>query len=333
MTAVRAAAFGGPELAGLERVAAPGRPAAGEVLVRVEAAGIALPDLLLLAGMYPGMRRDLPHPVGIEYAGVIEELGSDVASLQCGDRVCGMVYPPQGAASELLVVRATDVARLPDALSPVEGAAVPSAFATAHVVLHRQGALRIGERVLVLAGASGLGLAAIGMARQAGAEVYAAASPAKLEALRAAGAVEAFDSTSSDWVDRLPPMDLILDPIGGESFVRSYKLLAPGGRLACVDATSRHPAPGERYARQPGDLLIDPFKLIIHAKSVLGIDMPALWARDGGQAPLLHEALAHLESGELRPTVAEVLPFRETAAALALVQDRKVIGRVVVTPG
>jgi NADPH:quinone reductase-like Zn-dependent oxidoreductase len=332
MSAVRAAEFGGPELAQLQRVAAPGMPAGGDVLVRVEAAGIALPDLLLLAGMYPGMRHDLPHPIGLEYSGVIVEVGDDVATVRRGDRVCGMVYPPQGAASELLLVPATDVARLPEALSAVEGAALPSAFVTAHVVLHRQGALRGGERVLVLAAASGLGLAAIGMARQAGAEVYAAASPGKLEALRAAGAVEAFDYTRSDWADGLPPMDLIVDPIGGESFVRSYKMLAPGGRLACVDAISRHPAPGERYVRRPDDLLIDPFKLIIHAKSVLGIDMPALWARDGGQAPLLREALAHLESGELRPTVAEVLPFRETAAALELVRDRRAIGRVVVTP-
>lgn len=319
-----------PDVAELREVPDPGEPGPGQVLISVGAAGIALPDLLLLLGAYPGMDRTLPHPIGLEYAGTVTAAGEDVGTVEEGDRVCGTVYAPQGAASEALIVDATDVARLPDRLSLVQGAAVPSAYMTAYDALHRHGSLREGERVLVLAAASGLGLACVQLARLAGAEVHGAASAGKLDAVRAAGASEAHDYRTDGWDRGLPEFDVVVDVIGGASFARSYDLLAPGGRLVCVGAISRYPEPGRsEYLSEPTDPKFDPIDLIRDAKSVVGINMPSLWDGDGGQAPLLGAALSYFDDTDARPAIARTFPFEDAADALRFVQDRRNIGRVV----
>lgn len=316
----------------LQEVPDPGEPGPGELLIKVGATGLALPDLLLLLGGYPGVEYTLPHPIGLEYAGTVRASGADVTSFAVGDRVCGVVYPPQGATSELLRVQASDVGRLPDGLSLEDGAAVPSAYMTAFDALHRHGSLRSGERVLILAAASGLGLASVQLARLAGAEVYGAASASKLDAVRAAGAVKAFDYRTDGWDRGLPEMDLVLDPLGGSSFARSYGMLRAGGRLICIDVIDRYPGPGEsEFRREPNDPRFDPVDLIVDAKSIVGINMPELWLADGGQGPLLTDALSYFDTDAVRPVIARTFPFEEAVEALRFVQERRNIGRVVLS--
>lgn len=315
----------GADLGGIELHDAPdsGEPGPGEVVIDVGAVGISISDLLLATGGMPGMERTLPQPIGIEYAGTVRARGPDVTEVDVGDRVCGM-----GSASERLLVPARDVARLPDALSLEEGAAVPVAYMTAHVVLHRQGRIRAGDRVLVLAAASGTGLALVQLARAAGAEVHGVASDSsKLDAVRAAGAVAAYVG----WERELPKMDMVVDTVGGESFRRSFDLLGPGGTLVILDATSRHPGPGEtEYRREPGDVRFDPLTdLMFNAKSVTGIFVPLLWPRDGGPGPLLAEALHHLRDGAIRPAIARTFTFEEAVDALRYLQERRNVGRVI----
>jgi NADPH:quinone reductase-like Zn-dependent oxidoreductase len=336
MRAWRAVEFGSElEAVQLQELPDPGEPIGSELLVEVAAAGIALPDLLLLSGAYPGMEHELPHPIGIEYSGTVLACGPEVEQLAVGARVCGMVYPPQGGASELVKVDEAAVARLPERLSLLDGATIPSAYMTAHDALHRHGGVRAGERVLVLAAASGLGLALVQLASLAGAEVTGAASGAKLERVRAAGAVEAFDYSVDGWDQQLRDFDIVLDPIGGSSFQRSYDILGPGGRLVCLDVISRYPkdSAGSEYRREPGDPRFDPVDLIADGKSVVGVNMPLLWERDGGQRHLLTEALAHFEASAIRPAAPEVFTFEHAVDALRYVQQRRSIGRVVLDLG
>lgn len=324
----------GADLDGIElqEVADPGAPAADELLVEVKASGISITDLLLSTGGMPGMDHALPHPIGIEYAGVVRARGAEVTDVAVGDRVVGIVDVSLGSAGERLRVPARDVATLPEALSFAEGAAAPIAYMTAHVVLHRQGALRAGHRVLVTAAASGTGLALLQLARAAGAEVYGAVSgTAKLEAVRAAGAVAAFDHTAEGWERGLPELDLVADTIGGDSIRRSFELLGPGGRLFVLDATSRHPQDGATdYRREPGDVVFDPIlDLMFAAKSVTGVFVPMLWPREGGPGPLLREAMAHFDDGAIRPVIARTFAFEDAVEALRFLQQRRNVGRVV----
>jgi NADPH:quinone reductase-like Zn-dependent oxidoreductase len=314
----------------IEEVSQPGDPGQGELVVEVGAAALAATDLLLLSGGYPGMEHLLPHPIGLEYAGTVSVVGPGVTKVAVGDRVCGVVYPPQGAAGQYVVVAETDVGVIPSHFSLEEGAAIPSAYMTAHDALHRHGSLRRGERVLVLAAAGGLGIASIQVASLAGADVYGAASGAKLDAVRAAGAVEAYDYTVDGWEQDLEPFDLILDPIGGESFARSYAMLGPGGRLACLDALSRYPRDGEtEYRQEPGDPSFNPLQLIGDGKSIVGINMPLLWPQDGGMAPLLEDAISYFEADGVRPVIAKAFEFDDLVAALRYVEERRNVGRVI----
>lgn len=316
----------------IEDVAEPDEPGAGQVLIEVGAVGISLTDVVLFMGAYPSMGHDLPHPLGLEFSGTVRAVGPDVSTVSPGERVCSMIYPPQGAAGEYVLVDAADVAVLPDALSMEEGAAVPIAYMTAHAALHRQANMQAGDKVLMLAGASALGLASIQLAALAGAEAYGAASPGKLDAVRDMGATEAFDYTLDGWQRDVPPMDIVLDPVGGESFRHSYDLLAPGGRLLILDATTRYPGPDETdYRREATDPRFDPIDLLSDGKSVVGVNMPTLWPRDGGARRLGEEALSYFEHDGLRPVIARTFPLDEIREAFRYVQERRSIGRVILT--
>jgi NADPH:quinone reductase-like Zn-dependent oxidoreductase len=316
----------------LQEVPDPGEPESGQVVVEVGAAGVSLTDLVLMMGTYPGMEHNLPHPLCIEFAGTARAIGAGVDGVAVGDRVTGVVYPPQGAAGQYVVVDASDIAVLPDHLSLEEGAVVPVAYATAHAALHRQANMQAGERVLVLAAASGLGFATIQMAGLAGAEVHGAASAGKLDAVRAAGAAEAHDYNADGWRDDLPKYDIVLDPIGGASFRSSYDMLAPGGRLLCLDAISRYPeTAASDYRSEPDDPRFDPLDLLKDARTIIGVNQPALWPADGGARRLFEESLAYFRHDGIRPVIARTFPVEEVADAFRYLQDRRSVGRVVLT--
>src|SRR5215207_1340538 len=195
------------DLSGVELIDVPdpGDPGPGELLVELGASGISITDLLLTTGGMPGMEHTLPHPIGIEYAGTVRAVGEGVTDIVVGDRVCGMVDPSFGSAAQLLRVPAADAGKVPDNLSTEEAAALPVAYMTAHTVLHRQGNLRAGDKILIMAAASGTGLALVQTAKAAGAEVYGAITgTAKADAVRAAGAVEVYDLGADGWERAVP---------------------------------------------------------------------------------------------------------------------------------
>src|SRR5207249_7169756 len=206
------------------------------VVVDVQAAGLNRGELLTL-GAFRSDNRDLkPYPAGIEFAGEISEVGPDATGWHVGERVMGR-FP--GAYSERLAVLSSMLYRIPDGLSWVEAAAIPNVFVTAHDALATAARLRTGERVLITAGSSGVGTAAVQLARFLGASTVMATtrSAAKAEPLRALGADVVFETTDPEWVARLRELtddegvDVIIDQVGGPMLADNIEALAIQGRL------------------------------------------------------------------------------------------------------
>jgi NADPH:quinone reductase-like Zn-dependent oxidoreductase len=307
------------------------QPMPGEVLVKVRAAGINFADLMARAGLYP----DAPKPpcvVGYEFAGELETAAGD---LPAGARVMGGCR--FGAYAERVAARPENLLPLPDSWGFAEGAAVPVPYVTAYAGLVRYGALRAGERVLIQAAAGGVGIAATQVAKLAGAEVYGTASPAKHEAIASFGVDHPVDYDFVPAIRRIAgerrPLDLAFDAIGGASFRRSFSLLRPGGRLVCFGASEmqsgerRSPLRAARVlARMPR---FNAVKLMRESKSVIGLNMLALWDAKGTLEEYIGPLAEWIEQGGIRPVVAKEFPLEEGAEAHRYVHERRNVGKVV----
>lgn len=211
---------------------------AGEALVRVRATAVNRADLLQARGGYappPGASEIL----GLEIAGIIEAMGADVTDWQVGDRVCALL--PGGGYAELASVPAGMLMPLPDGWKFEMGTAVPEVWFTAYVNLFLEGRLQSGETALIHAGASGVGTAAIQLARATGAAVFVTAgSEAKLAACRDLGAALAVNYKTQDFLAQVMAatndagVDVILDPVGGSYLAKNVAALRPFGRLVNI---------------------------------------------------------------------------------------------------
>jgi len=210
-------------------------PQAGEVLVRVKAAGINPVDGAVRGGHFP-LLGEPPFVLGWDISGTVEALGPDVAGFKVGDQVFGMPrFPKQAAAyAELVVAPADEIALKPEGITHIQAGALPLAGLTAWQGLVRHGGLKQGERVLIHAAAGGVGHLAVQIAKARGAHVVATASPDKLDFVRSIGADEVVDYTSSDFTEKVRDLDLVLDPMGGDHADRSLKVLKDGGVLVSL---------------------------------------------------------------------------------------------------
>ncbi|MCS7024992.1 MAG: NAD(P)H-quinone oxidoreductase [Bryobacteraceae bacterium] len=212
------------------------RPGPGEVLLDVRAAGVNRADLLQARGSYPPPA-GASDILGLEVCGIIRELGPEVKGWELGERVCALL--PGGGYAERAVCDAEVLMRVPPQWSDVEAAAFPEAWITAYVNLFEEGALVEGESVLIHAGASGVGLAAIQLARAAGATVYATAGSAeKISVVLQAGAHHAINYREQNFADQIRKnaggVDLILDCVGGAYLAQNISLLKRLGRLVNI---------------------------------------------------------------------------------------------------
>lgn len=333
MRAIVIPRHGGPEVLEVQQRPAPPL-AAGQVRVRVAAAGVNFADLMARQGVYPDAP-PLPAVVGYEVAGTVAEVAGGVEGIAVGARV--MAGTRFGGYAEEVCVPAADVIALPDRLSFEQGAAVPVNYATAWAALVRYGGLQAGERVLVHAAAGGVGIAATQIARHAGAEVWGTASPGKHEAILGFGVHTALDYTREGWERGLPPFDLVLDAVGGASFGRSLGLLRPGGRLVGFGASSV--VTGERRnvlkAIGPGLRMLRGFSLIdlmSTSRSFIGLNMLRLWDDRGSLTPWTEPLRACLEDGTIQPVVSAAVPFERAPEAHAILGERRNVGKVVLVP-
>jgi len=317
----------------------------GEVRIAVKAAGINFADTMARVGLYP----DAPKPpcvMGYEVSGEIESVGDEVTEHAVGDKVvAGTRF---GGQAELVTVPASQAWPLPEALSFEQGAAFPVNYGTAYAALVVIGSLREGTRVLIHAAAGGVGIAATQIARNAGAEIFGTASPAKHDAIRTQGVAHPIDYRNQDFeaeTMRLTDgegVDLIIDALGPTSFRKDYRLLRPGGRLVMYgisEATTESgrdiPAMLKSLAKMP--LATIPWwkslALMNENKGVFGLNMLKWWDREGGLDRLTAPLMADLDAGRLDPVVAESFPFERAGEAHKFIAERRNVGKVVLFPG
>ncbi|MCE8032908.1 NAD(P)H-quinone oxidoreductase [Billgrantia tianxiuensis] len=302
----------------LEHPGVPG-PAAGEVRIKVAWAGVNRADLMQRAGHYP------PPPgvsdiLGLEISGTVVEVGPGVDSLRPGDRVCALLAG--GGYAEEVVVDARQVLPLPEGFGLREAAALPEVFATAWLNLFMEGQLAAGEHVLLHAGASGVGTAAIQLCRAFGHPCFVTAgSDDKLAACRELGAGGVFNRHQGSFVEAVKQWggaDLILDPVGGAYLADNQRVLNADGRLVLIGLMG-----GRRAELDLGRMLMKRQRLI---GSTLRAKPPA------AKGAILDALLAHvwprLASGEFRPLIDRTWSIDEAEAAHAHVQRDANIGKV-----
>lgn len=298
-------------------------PGAGEVLLRLRAASLNFPDLLIAQGKYQ-LKPELPFTPGMEGAGEVMALGVGVTGLAVGDRVVAGLRT--GAFAQEAVAEARSVRKIPGRMSYAEAAAYPAAYLTAYVSLVRRGHLEPGETLLVHGAAGGVGLAAVDVGKVLGAKVIAtAASAQKREFLLQRGADHVLDYTQGfrQQVKELTEgrgADVIYDPIGGDVFDESVRCIAWDGRLLVIGFTS---------GRIPQISVNMP---LIKGFSVVGVRAGEYGRKDPVKGA---ENIAQIDQWaaeeKIKPHIYAQLPLAELMDAYAMIESRKVIGKVVVT--
>ncbi|HZS39624.1 MAG TPA: medium chain dehydrogenase/reductase family protein [Polyangia bacterium] len=312
---------------------------AGQIRVRVRAAGINFADLMARVGLYPDAPK-LPCVVGYEVGGTVDQVGAGVTGFAAGDRVLAM--PHFGGYTDTLVVPAAQAAKLPDAMSFEEGAALPVVYLTAHHMMIQTGNLRPGSKVLIHSAAGGVGLAAIELAAARKCVIFGTASPSKHDFLRARGVQHPIDS-SGDYVAEVRKLvgdkgglDLVLDPVGGKSWQDGYDLLDAGGRLVAFGFSGAAAGKTRSLVRAISQFLrvpkFSPMKLMDDNKQVAGVNMGHLFDRLDILYPQIEALLELYKAGQIKPYVDRSFKFDEAPAAHHYIHDRKAKGKVLLVP-
>ncbi|HXY46068.1 MAG TPA: zinc-binding alcohol dehydrogenase family protein [Acidimicrobiales bacterium] len=313
---------GGPDVFRYEDIPDP-HVADDQVLVRVEAISIEGGDTLHRAG---GELFAVPHVVGYQCAGTVVEAGPKVLGLNIGDRV--VTVGVDGSHAELRAVPEAFCWTIPAGVSTEEGACIPVAFGTAHDCLFEFGHLEAGESVLVQAGASGVGIAAIQMAKHAGARVLATASrDDKLARLTVFGLDAGINYTTSDMVSEVRRLtggqgvNVVLESLGGKNLQASLNCLAYRGRCISIGDAGRD-----------GESLVDVSMMRPNNLTLTGyfLGMELLWSPRARS--VIAGILDDLAAGRIRVVIDRRFPLSEAAAAHAYIESREAFGRVLLVP-
>ena len=313
---------GGPEVLRYDEVPDPVvRP--GGVVIEVGAVGVQGGDLL---HRQSGDLPSAPHIVGYQAAGVVREVGEGVEGLAVGQPVVATMFA--GSHAELVSVPAASVWPLPDGLSVRDAAGVPIEFATAHDCLFEFGGLQPGETVLIQAGAGGVGLAAVQLAKAAGATVMAtASSDQRLQRLREYGLDHPINYRTGDVVGEVMAVterrgvDLVVDPVGGRVLETSIAALAYRGRISWVGRAGRD------------DDVPDVWPIAMKNGTLTGVFLGAeMMIQPGRTHTLVAGLLDRVASGELHVVIDRTYPLAEAADAHRYIESRQAFGRVLLIP-
>lgn len=325
MKAVVITRIGKPSVLAVRQVEDPS-PRPGELLVRVKATSLNRADLLQRMGLYPapsGTRQDIP---GLEFAGIVVEKVSPVETFEVGDRVMGLLSGE--AHAELVSAPASSVMRIPENLTFTEAAAIPEAFLTAHDALSLQLNLKAGERLLIHAVGSGVGTAAVQLAKSIGACTFGTSnSEAKLEKARSLGLDRGIPSGKcqfSEVVERVTEgkgVEAILDLVGASNWEANIACLAPRGRMILVGLLG-----GSRAQIDLATILRKRLHIIGTVLRSRSADEKAEVVRSfrSGRLPLF-------EDGTLVPVIDTVFPFEEVSRAHAYMEEDRNFGKIVLT--
>jgi NADPH:quinone reductase len=327
MKAWLASAEGEPrEVLALSDIDRPG-PAPHQLLLRVRAAALNFPDVLLCRGQYQ-VRPPLPFTPGVELCGEVVEVGEAVTAYAVGDRVIGNPALPHGALAEYALMDQVEAQPAPASLDDVEAAALHIAYQTGHVALHRRAHLQPGETLLVHAAAGGVGSAAVQLGKAAGAKVIAVVGGAeKADVATKLGADIVIDRTKQDFVAVVKEatggrgVDVAYDPVGGQAYTGSARCLAFEGRLLVIGfAGGTVPAPPLNHA-------------LIKNYSIVGVHWGLYKQYDLPEIGRIHAELTRMaDSGAIRPVIGGRLRLHEAAEGLTRLAAGDSIGRLVVVP-
>ncbi|MFZ0802155.1 MAG: NADPH:quinone reductase [Terriglobales bacterium] len=321
MKAICVSEFGGPEVLKLEAMPDPRPPQSGEVVVRVNAAGVNPYDTYMRSGAYGSGNPALPFTPGSDAAGIVESVATDV-DLRPGDRVytTGTIT---GAYAELALCKRSQVHPLPERVSYAQGAGVYVPYATAYRALFQLAQARPGESLLVHGASGGVGLAAVQFACAAGMKVIGTAgSEEGLQLVKKEGALEAINHRSTDYHKQILELtngggvDVILEMLANVNLAHDLKILAYRGRVVVVGCR--------------GNVEINPRDIMTHEAAVFGV---FLWKVPGAEASEANAALqAGLGNGTLRPVIAAELPLASAPEAHRRVMEAGARGKIVLIP-
>lgn len=303
------------------------RPKAGEILVRIEAAGINRPDIMQRRGLYPPPPGSSDIP-GLEFAGAVVALGDGAQRFKLGDKVTALVSG--GAYAEYGVVHESNALPVPAGLCLIEAAAIPETFFTVWSNLFDRGGLSRGESVLIHGGSSGIGTTAIQLAKAFGARpIVTAGSDAKCAACLTLGAEAAINYRSRDFVEEVKHftrgkgVDVILDMIGGDYAARNFRAAAQDGRILQI-ATMK----GARAEVDLGALML---KRLTHAGSTLRSRPIEFKAAIAGA--LENKVWPLLAAGQVKPVIDSTFPLSRANEAHIRMESSLHIGKIVLTMG
>ena len=331
---------GPPEVLELREAIDP-LPGRGEVRIRVEAAGINFADIMGRMGIYPDLPR-MPVVPGYEVAGRIDAVGEDVGLDWIGRDVLALTR--FGGYADVVCVPEHQAFVRPPEMSADEGAALPVNYLTAYLLIEVMGGLGSSESVLIHSAGGGVGIAAIQLARRIGARIIGTASARKHDFLKSIGVDHCIDYTCEDFEQRVRKLtqgvgvELVIDAVGGTSFKKSFRALAPTGRLGMFGVSASVTSKKRSRMAFLGTALsipwfrFNPLVLMNQTKGVFGVNLGHLWQESQRISAWMEVLLEYYRLSVIRPVIAAKFPFTEAADAHEYVQDRKNIGKVLLLP-
>jgi synaptic vesicle membrane protein VAT-1 len=316
-------------------------PGPGEARIRVEASGVNFADIMGRLGLYPDLPR-IPVVPGYEVAGRVDAVGEGVDAGWIGRDVFASTH--FGGYADVVCTPLAQVFVRPPAMTAEEGASIPVNYLTAWQLIVVMGGLKAGETVLVHSAGGGVGIAATQIAKHIGATIIGTASAAKHAELSALGVDYLIDYRTEDFEKRARAItggrgvELILDAVGGDSLKKGYRLLAPTGRLGVFGASSAAANKKAGYlgmatmlAKTPW-LQFNPLSLMNANKGVFGVNLGHMWGEFDRMRIWMDTMMRLWDQGVIKPKIARTFPFDEAPAAHHFIQDRKNIGKVLLTP-
>lgn len=314
-------------------------PVAGEALIRVKAAGLNFADILARQGLYPD-GPPKPCVMGYEVSGIIEGVGEGVDPGIVGEPVIAMTR--FGGQAELVCVPDAQVFEKPAELSFEQGAALPVNYLTAWALIVTMGGLRADESILIHNAGGGVGLAALEIARHIGAKTFGTASAGKHEFLRKRGLDHPIDYRDQDWLPVLMDLtegrgvELIIDPLGGNSWKQSYRALRRTGRMGVfgMSVASASGIKGKLKALKAVVAMprYNPLGLMNRNKGIFGLNLGHMWGEGEKVGSWTRELMRGVQQGWIRPHVDRTFSFDEIADAHSYIEGRKNIGKIVLVP-
>jgi NADPH:quinone reductase-like Zn-dependent oxidoreductase len=319
------------------------QPKPGEVLIRVKAIGVNFADLLQRMGIYPGTPKP-PFVPGFEIAGVVEkiaEAGKPPVGepLKTGDAVAA--FTRFNAYAEWVLVPREQVYRLPSGMPFDDAASIPVNYITAYHSMFAMGNLQPGDRILIHGAAGGVGIAAVQLAKARGLVIFGTAGPAKQEYLRKIGVDHSIDYTKNNFVDvvkKFAPdgIEMVMDAIGGKSFADSERCLGPTGRLVVYGFSAAAGPDGKKsWLRGLRALMktprFHPLKLMALNHAIIGVNLGRMQSRGAILRGELDELFRMYSAGKIKPVIGKSFPLADAASAHRFIQERKNIGKVLLT--